>query len=438
MGKGAAMKRVKLYGVLAFAAMSLLMTACSETSPEAEIEMSAETQTEAQTEIETETQEETPEETLTETQAETQDETLTGTQTEEPPEMWNKSTMELVRDMGYGINLGNTFEAFGSWVDEWGDGSPKAYYTCWGSPVITQEIIQGYADEGFGVLRVPVHWFNLMDDDYNISDEYLAAVKESVEWALDAGMYVIVNIHHDEDEMFANFAVDKETSLAAYTKIWTQLAEAFRDYDDHLILESLNEEGCWDSLWNRWGGSAGKAQAYALLNEINQTFVDIIRSSGGNNTWRHLLIAGYATDISATCDAAFEMPDDPAGHCAVSVHYYTPSTFAILEEDADWGKAVSTWGTDKDFKELYYYLDMMKSNYIDKGIPVIVGEYGCAKNNKDADSVRLYLSSVCREAYERQMCPILWDTTGSHYDRSSCKMIDQELKANFQSVLEEL
>ena len=415
------MKKVKCYRIFVLAAVILSMAACAKTPAETENELSVEAQ------------EESTEETWTETQEELQ----TETQAEAPPEIWERTTMELVRDMGYGINLGNTFDAFGSWVDQWGDGSPQSYYTCWGSPVITQEIIQGYAEEGFGVLRVPVHWFNLMDDDYNISDAYLAAVKECVEWALDAGMYVIVNIHHDEDGLFANFAVDREASLAAYTKIWTQIAEAFRDYDDHLMLESMNEEGCWDSLWNRWGGKEGKEEAYALLNEINQTFVNIVRSSGGNNTWRHLLIAGYATDISATCDPAFQMPDDPADHCAVSVHYYTPPSFAILEEDADWGKAVSTWGTDQDFEELYYYLDMMKSTYIDRGIPVIIGEYGCPKNNKDADSVRLYLSSVCKEAYERQMCPILWDVTGAHYDRDTCRMIDEELKANFQSVLRE-
>jgi endoglucanase len=150
-----------------------------------------------------------------------------------------------------------------------------------------------------------------------------------------------------------------------------------------------------------------------------------------------LLIAGYQTGISETCDTLFEMPKDPAGRCAVSVHYYTPSTFAILEEDVSWGKAAPTWGTDAEFKELRHYMTMMKTHFVDNGIPVIVGEYGCPKRNKDAASVLLYLSSVCKEAYDNQLCPVLWDVTGSHYDRENCRMYDQELREALVSVLEE-
>ena len=185
------------------------------------------------------------------------------------PAMRDITTMELVRDMGIGINLGNTFEAFGGWLKTYGDGSVESYETAWGSPVITQKMIQGYAKEGFTTLRVPVHWFNLMDDNYNINKEYTAAVKQVVDWATDAGLYVIVNIHHDEDNFFADFATNKkDKQLAAYKKIWTQLAGVFRDYGDHLILESLNEEACWDSLWNRYAGNTGKAEAFALVNEL--------------------------------------------------------------------------------------------------------------------------------------------------------------------------
>ncbi|MGN0584456.1 MAG: dockerin type I domain-containing protein, partial [Ruminococcus sp.] len=131
----------------------------------------------------------------------------------------------------------------------------------------------------------------------------------------------------------------------------------------------------------------------------------------------------------------FQMPNDPANRMAVSVHYYTPAGFAILEdEDASWAKARSTWGTEDDFKELYEQMDMMKTNYIEKGIPVIVGEYGCPTKGKEPESVRLFLSSVCKAAYDRQLCPVLWSTPGGHYNRDTCKLEDQELKVLFNEI----
>ncbi len=351
-------------------------------------------------------------------------------------DMRDMTTMEIVRDMGVGINLGNTFESCGDWIAQWGDGTPKSYETAWGSPEITQDMIQGYADEGFGVIRIPVAWSNMMGENYTISSEYLARVKQVVDWSLDTGMYVILNIHYDNG-WWSDFPTKKDECMKKYTRVWEQLTDAFGDYDDKLMFESLNEEGGWDSVWNQWTGTEDqKKQSYALLNEINQKFVDIVRSSGKNNTERHLLIAGYKTDVALTCDPLFEVPEDSAGRCAVSVHYYTPSPFAILEEDADWAKMRSTWGTDEDFKELDNNMTMLKTTFIDNGIPVIIGEYGCPKKNKDADSVRLFLSSVCETAYENQLCPVLWDISELHYDRNNCKMYDEELKNSIMSVVE--
>lgn len=351
-------------------------------------------------------------------------------------DMRDMTTMEIVRDMGVGINLGNTFESCGDWIAQWGDGTPKSYETAWGSPEITQDMIQGYADEGFGVIRIPVAWSNMMGENYTISSEYLARVKQVVDWSLDTGMYVILNIHYDNG-WWSDFPTKKDECMKKYTRVWEQLTDAFGDYDDKLMFESLNEEGGWDSVWNQWTGTEDqKKQSYALLNEINQKFVDIVRSSGKNNAERHLLIAGYKTDVALTCDPLFEMPEDSAGRCAVSVHYYTPSPFAILEEDADWAKMRSTWGTDEDFKELDNNMTMLKTTFIDNGIPVIIGEYGCPKKNKDADSVRLFLSSVCETAYENQLCPVLWDINELHYDRNNCKMYDEELKNSIMSVVE--
>ena len=341
------------------------------------------------------------------------------------------TTTELVNDMGIGINLGNTLESTGDWIVAWGDGTPNAYETGWGSPTITREIIQGYADEGFGTLRIPVAWSNMMTDDgtYTINPDYMARVQEVVNWTLDADMYVILNLHWDGGWL-EKLPESPELVMHKYEVIWEQVADAFKEYGDHLIFESQNEELGWSSLWNQWSGTdTNKKLSYDYVNQVNQKFVNLVRSSGGNNDKRHLLISGYNTDIKLTSDSLFVMPDDPANRCAISVHYYTPAGFAILEEDADWGKASATWGTEAEYKELNQLFDTLDERYASKGIPVIVGEYGCPKKNKEPESVRRFLSAVCEAALSRGgICPVLWDVTDLHYDRTACKLKDQMLR----------
>ena len=364
--------------------------------------------------------------------------------------MRNISTAQIVREMGIGINLGNTFEACGDWIEEvdtkWGDGvlEPKDYETAWGSPVITKQMIDGMANEGFGVVRVPVAWSNMMDKNtYTISPAYTARVQQIVDWVIDADMYCIINIHYDNGWV-NNFPNDENGSMYRYETMWKQIAESFKNYDDHLIFESQNEELGWESIWNPWTGTQSqKEKSYALCNRINQKFVDVVRASGGNNSQRHLLISGYNTGIDRTCDSLFKMPNDPANRMAVSVHYYTPAGFAILEDkDESWAKARSTWGTSDDYNELNSWMDMMKTNYVDKGIPVIIGEYGCPTKGKETASVVRFLSSVCKAAYDRQMCPVLWATPkgedggeyGGHYDRNTCKISNPDLKKAFDEI----
>lgn len=344
-----------------------------------------------------------------------------------------QSTMDFVREMGVGINLGNTFESCGSWIS---DKSVNNFETAWGSPTVTQPMIEGYAAAGFGTLRIPVAWSNMMTEDYTISPEYLARVHEVTDWALGAKLSVILNIHYDGGWWKDFAAADKKSEcMKKYTRIWEQICAEFSDTGYDLMFESLNEEGCWDSIWNRYGSNEdGKDEAYALLNEINQKFVDTVRAAGGKNAERHLLIAGYATDVALTCDAAFKMPDDPQKHCAVSVHYYTPAAFCILEEDANWGKEQTEWGSDADKAELEKNLDLVKTTFIDKGVPVVMGEFGTTKKHRSAETVRLYLSSVCEGAYERGICPVLWDTPGTFYDRENAVMLDDALRLALTSV----
>lgn len=342
------------------------------------------------------------------------------------------TTAEIVKDMGLGINLGNTMEACGNWINS--DGGVKSYETAWGSPEITEDMIKGYANSGFGVLRIPVAWSNLMDDDYSISPELMARVKQITQWTVDSGMYAIVNIHWDNG-WWTRFPIEKDECMKKYIRVWEQITEEFKDFSGKVMFESLNEEGGWESMWNRYSNQGDKEGSYGLLNEINQKFVDIVRASGGNNEARHLLIAGYCTDIDLTCDELFKMPNDPKNRCAVSVHYYTPATFCLLKEDADWGKLKTTWGSNRDVKELVKNMDKMKETFVDKGIPVIIGEFSvCEKQVKEVESVHLYLTSVIKEATQRQMCPVLWDVTGDYYDRTNCKFIDEQLLSEMMAA----
>lgn len=348
------------------------------------------------------------------------------------------SAMQIVSDMGIGINLGNTFESADSGIGNeggWVVTTVNGFETAWGSPTITEKIIKGYADAGFKTLRVPVAWTNLMSEDgeYTISNEYLTRVKQIVDWAIKYNMYVIVNEHWDygwieqtgdynsETKKFKN----EEEILKKYKSIWTTVANAFKDYGVQLVFESQNEElGNFrgedgkTTIWNPYDSSdtEDKKLAYDFANKINQTFVNIVRGSGFNNAKRLLYISGINTDIVKTCDPLFKMPTDSAKKMAVSVHYYAPAPFALLEENVSWGKCTSNWGTDAEIKELEKSVSMMKTTFVDKGIPVIIGEYGCPRRFKNSSDVNqyksntdLFLSTVCEKFYKAGMCPVLWD-----------------------------
>jgi len=232
-------------------------------------------------------------------------------------------------------------------------------------------------------------------------------VQQVVNWILDEGLYCIINVHHDE--WIIDAIDDFEGTLDKYSKAWAQIAARFANAPDKLIFESMNEIG-FDRIWNRWGGISGKNQAYDIFNTINQTFVDTVRVIPGNEN-RYLLIAGYWTDIGLTCDPLFKMPADTVDHRLIlSVHYYTPSTFCIAEErDNSWGFRDS-WGTPADFAELTSEFNKVKVTFLDKGIPVILGEYGVTLINKiEEDRIR-WMAAVTQISLNYGICPMLWCT----------------------------
>ncbi|MDR0305327.1 MAG: cellulase family glycosylhydrolase [Chitinispirillales bacterium] len=383
-------------------------------------------------------------------------------------QMRNITTQELVEDMGLGINLGNTFEATGSWINS--NGGVNAYETAWGSPAITEAMIKGYADAGFKTVRIPVAWSNLMTNhqrggNYTISVALLDRVAQVVNWVIGSDMYAIVNIHWDGawwdgkwDERnnsdgnwswWRMFDTDSTEAMRKYTRIWEQISEKFKDHSDYLVFASMNEEGIWQDVWNQYNNSGNKTRAYGLLNAINQQFVNVVRNSGGNNANRHLQIQGYATNIDRTIDAVFKMPVDtrtPA-RLAVSVHYYDPFGFTHLEKDEPWAEYRATWGTYTDYDHLNRELDKMKTDFVDKGIPVIIGEYGFASKldegrGRTLQQVYNYTLEVTRAIYERNMLPVLWDVQLNaangeviyYYDRHSSRFPDQTLVNGLKAI----
>ena len=314
------------------------------------------------------------------------------------------TSQEVVSDMGLGWNLGNSFDSYYKGQTM----SPSAVETACGNPTVTKELIQAIKNEGFKTIRIPVTWMNCIDSSNNINEDYMKRVQEVVDYCINEGLYVILNVHHDggsEGGWLRNAQNDYTNVSAKYQKIWEQIASNFADYSDYLIFESMNEVG-----FNTSGNPT--SENYKTLNSLNQLFVNTIRNSGSNNEKRHLLIAGYFTDTNMTCDNRFEVPNDPAGRCIVSIHYYSPSAFCVAEPSSTWSYS-KTWGTADEQEALEADLDLLKTRFVNAGIPVIIGEYGVlteSENGKDKASIVTYLKSVAEGALQRGICPILWDS----------------------------
>lgn len=332
--------------------------------------------------------------------------------------MRNITSQQLVEDMTFGWNLGNTLDV--CQADRDGDGKinehveagEKVDETLWGNPKATKELFTSLKKNGVNAVRIPVTWRDHMDSNGNIDREWMDRVQQVVDYAYSQGMYVIINVHHDGggDPKFGAWIIeesqkDYNTFLKKYKNVWKQIAERFKNYSDYLIFESMNEVG-FDTLYNK-----NKADAYNLINKINQDFVDIIRATGGNNAKRHLLIAGYYTDIERTCDSLYKMPDDKAGRCILSVHYYTPWDFCTCDRK-------HTWGTNSEVWQMETLIGKMKKNFVDKGIPVIIGEY--AASGSDLSSCIFFIEKLNKLCSDYGIATFIWDS-GRQVNRKTYK-----------------
>lgn len=348
------------------------------------------------------------------------------------------NAIQFTEVMGNGINLGNTMEAYGH-LSSGIDKATSVYETAWGMPVTTKEMIQGMKDAGFDSIRVPVSWTNMMDfenDDYTINEAYLKRVGEIIQYAIDADMIVVVNDHWDGGwwGMFGSAKKEtREKAMTMYTEMWKQIAEYYKDVDAHLVFESGNEEignrlNDTDQSWSKDGGTLSEDECYETANKINQKFVDTVRAAGGYNANRFLLIAGYNTDVTMTCDDRYKMPTDKIdGKLILSVHYYDPSGYCIFSSAGSWGSKAEVEAMNNMLAKL--------TKFTDKGYGVIIGEWGVldeSGENKMAENTLDYYKNFIANCDYYGYCPILWDTSFM-YDRSKCDMRFPEVATFFDN-----
>jgi endoglucanase len=337
------------------------------------------------------------------------------------------TAVELAAKMKLGWNIGNTFEAPGG-------------ETGWGSPVITEDFIKFVKQSGFNTIRLPCAWdWHHVDNraTARIDPNWLNRVKEVVGYCVKNDIYVLLNIHWDGGWLDQNINRVKQDSVNAKQKAyWEQIATAMRDFDEHLMFAGANEP------------PADNAEQMAVLTSYHQTFIDAVRSTGGRNSYRVLVVQGPSTDIIKTYELMTTLPQDQvAGRMMVEIHNYTPFQFTLLDGDASWGKMFYYWGADHhssiepdrnatwgEENEQIKGFQKMKEKFVDKGIPVIMGEYGAYRRNggknvpmdleKHNAAVDHWTTFVTKQARAHGVIPYWWDTGGA-LDRANYTVKDQ-------------
>lgn len=353
--------------------------------------------------------------------------------------------MEAIRfsqNMGTGWNLGNTLDAS---VDEPWFEDELDYETAWCGVRTTPELIKAVKDAGFNTIRIPVSWHNhVAGEDYQISEAWMNRVQEVVDYAIELDMYVILDTHHDifsgneENALGQCFIYPSEECYAASEKyltcVWQQICERFKDYDEHLIFESMNEPRLTgtDVEWWLDPASAACEEAIGCINRLNQSFVDVVRSSGGNNADRYLLIPGYCSSLDGATHEDFALPQDTVqGRLMVSVHAYTPYNFALQAASEGGSRNSFDVNNSADTQEIDYTMNTLYEKYISRGIPVIIDEFGARNKKADdgSDNIQARISFCAyyvATARANGITCCWWDNNSFHSDGEDFGLLDRQ------------
>lgn len=345
------------------------------------------------------------------------------------PALPDNNAITLSRKLGYGWNLGNQMDAVVGGV------SGETY---WGNEKCTQATFDNLKANGFSTVRIPVTWMGHIGDapEYAVETAWLDRVAEIAGYAKTAGLNAIVNVHHDDSPESGWLCVHKAASdadykkdmMARYKALWEQVARKFAEEGEWLIFEGYNE--LQDGGWGFGGNLTDGGKQYAVINELAQTFVTTVRATGGNNADRYLSILGYSANPSLTADNLVLPTDSAADRLIVSVHFYDPSGYALGQNSAytEWGHTGADGKKDPNHSEknVIDTFRMLKDKYLDKNIPVYIGECG-AVNREDERAKsfqRYWFEFVFKAAREYGLCPIVWDNGARSTGNESFGYID--------------
>lgn len=334
------------------------------------------------------------------------------------PKTIEMTAAEFVSSIKIGWNLGNTLESYGGETDyirKNKENVPESWETAWGNPLATEELVRFVKDSGFNAIRIPVSWGEHIGDapDYKVDEKWMKRVKEVVDYAVDNDLYVILNTHHEE--LWA--LLDEEHSEEVNAKIsalWTQIAERFKNYDEHLIFEGLNEPRTLKSA-NEWDG--GTPEEREILNSYLKTFVDSVRATGGTNSTRFLMVTPYGANSGVDALDSLVIPNNDS-HIIVSVHAYVPWRF--INKGGEF--------TNSSKRQIDDTMEILYNKFVSKGIPVIMGEFGAKKTVEPAARTE-WAAYYVKSARSKGIPCFIWDDGGDFtiLDRDSLSWTNENM-----------
>lgn len=317
---------------------------------------------------------------------------------------------KIARSIHAGWNLGNTLDSYGDWITQYSAADPVDFETAWGNPETTREMIESVKRAGFNAIRVPVTWSQHIDDanGWKIDPVWMQRVKETVDYVMQCGLYCILNVHHDvggESWLKASDAGVSENA-EKFAAIWMQIAEEFAQYDTRLLFEGFNEILDEENHWVYPGSDAGDA-----VNRLNKIFVDTVRSTGGKNAERCLVINTYAAGTDGKQLDDFVLPADSAQNALiVQVHCYAPGSYCT--EISDGNNLQSVWTENNGKIRLDSMLYNLYLHFTSKGIPVIIGEFGAANKDNEEDRAQ-WAGYLVQNAQKYGIKCFYWDGGGT-------------------------